>query len=100
MAKGQFTPMEITIYGADDEVVGTYVRSFVPWRLLKKALSLSKSMDQDNLQESDLDAIAGLVVETFGDQFTVQQLNDGADVGEMMAVLQAIMSRAEVNFTR
>jgi len=41
-----------------------------------------------------MDAIAGLIVDVFGNQFSVQDLDNGADVGEMLAVLQGIVARA------
>jgi len=41
-----------------------------------------------------VDALAALVVEAFGGQFTVDQLNDGADIGEMLTVLNLIVSKA------
>jgi len=41
-----------------------------------------------------VDQIAGLVVEVFSDQFTLEDLDNGADVGEMLAVIQNIVARA------
>ena len=93
------TPLKITIYDPEtNEVRKEYSRSFIPWRILKKAIQISKTlakMDQTEITEADVDAIAGLVVDVFVDQFTVAELNDGADLSEMMVVLQAIISRAE-----
>ncbi len=86
--------MQITLYGEDSEPVKTFTRSFVPWKLLKKAISLSKELKEGELNEADVDNIAALVVDAFGNQFTVDQLSNGADVGEMMTVLKAIISRA------
>lgn len=91
-------PLKITLYDPEtNEVRKEFVRSFVPWRLLKKAIQLSKSLknlDENDLKEEDVDAIAGLVVDVFGDQFTVDELNQGADLAEMMTVMQAIVSKA------
>lgn len=87
-------PMVIHIYGKDDEVMGTYTRSFIPWKILKKAVKLSSTLDPNKLTEENVEELAALVVASFGDQFTVDDLNDGADVGEMMAVLRQIVSRA------
>lgn len=92
MARG--TPMQITLYGPDDEIKATFTRSFVPWKLLKVAIRLMKTIDLENLSEDDVDAIASLVVETFGDKFTLEELNNGADIPEMVAVLQTIISKA------
>ena len=88
--------MEITLYGDDNEVKATYSRMFVPWKLLKKAIGLAKHLDKDNLTEDNIDELAGLVVEVFGNKFSVAELNDGADVGEMMTVLTTIISKAQM----
>jgi hypothetical protein len=89
------SPIQITLYDEDSEPKKTYSRSFVPWRLLKAAIRLAKDLDQADLGEEDVDALADLVVETFGGKFSVEELNDGADIGEMMTVLEAIISRAQ-----
>ena len=90
--------LKIVIYGNDNEVVKTFTRTFVPWKLLKRAIRLMNTFgndfDPDNMKEGDIDELAALVVDTFGGQFTIDQLNDGADVGEMMTVLTGIMASA------
>lgn len=86
--------MQITLYNEESEPIQTYSQGFVPWRLLKAAVKLAGSMDQNNLKEEDLDALAGLVVEVFGNKFSVDDLNAQADVGEMMTVLTAIIGKA------
>lgn len=87
--------MQLTLYNQDDSIKATYVRSFVPWRLLKKAVGLSEQLNTDSMTAADLDALAGLVVEVFGDQFTVEDLNNGADISEMTAVLATIVAKAK-----
>ncbi len=87
-------PMVINFYGKDNEVEASFTRSFVPWKLLKVAIKLSKSMDSENMSEEDADALGGLVVAVFGDQFSTQDLDDKADVSEMIAVLQQIVATA------
>ena len=87
--------MKLTLYDpVSDEVIKEYSRSFVPWRLLKQAIRLSDKLDPESLDEETIDELAALVVSVFGDQFSVQELNEGADLGEMMAVLTAIVNRA------
>jgi len=86
------TPITITLYGANDEVKKTYSRTVIPWGILKKAIALTKNLDEENV--SSLDAIAGLVVEAFGNQFSIQDLDEGADFGEMISALQNIVARA------
>lgn len=88
------TPMIIHFYGQDNEVVKQFTRSFVPWKLLKEAVRISKTLDKDNLGEKDIDELAGLVVAVFGDQFTVEEVNNQADVAEMVAVLNQIVATA------
>jgi hypothetical protein len=86
--------MVVHLYGDDNEVVKTFTRSFVPWKMLKKAVKLSKQVNFEDLKAEDVDQIAGLVVEVFSDQFTLEDLDNGADVGEMLAVIQNIVARA------
>ena len=89
------TPIELTLYDPEtNEVVQTFTRSFVPWGILKRAMRMYKRMDADDMNEEDLDELAALVVAVFGDQFTVEQVTAGADVGEMLTVVQAVLARA------
>jgi len=87
-------PMVVHLYGEDDEVLKTFTRSFVPWKMLKKAVKLSKEVNFEDLKAEDVDQIAGLVVEVFSDQFSLEDLDNGADVGEMLAVIENIVARA------
>lgn len=90
-------PLEITLYSDHDEVKKTYTRSIIPWRVLKKAVRL-QTLDAGHMTEEDVDSIAALVVEAFGDQFTLDELNSGAELGEMMTVLATIVTRASAAF--
>jgi len=89
------TPMVITLYDPEtNEVKATYSRMLVPWKVLKMAVRLAKTMNAENMTEDDVDALAGMIVEVFGNQFSVQDLNEGADIGEMMTVLNTIIAKA------
>ena len=90
--------MKITLYDEDSEVKQSFTRSFVPWKLLKKAIKLSKGMNLEEISEEQVDALASLVVEAFGDKFSLDDLNDGADVTEMVTVLKTIVSTAGGSF--
>jgi len=89
------TPMVIRLYDIENEY-DEYTRLFVPWKLLKVAVRLSKelTLDPDNISEEDADALASLVVEVFGNQFSIEDLNEKADIADMISVLNTIVSKA------
>ena len=116
-------PIKITLYGTDNEVVGEFERAVIPWGLLKRAIRLSETINAANEPQAEpepsdwigrfkrwlhrndrqvsgeeqmMNLIAEFVVDVFGGRFTVQQLDEGAEIGEMMSVLQAIITRAQV----
>ena len=89
------TPMRITLYDPEtDEEKQTYTRMFVPWKLLKVSVRLAKDLDAANITEEDADALAGLVVEAFGNKFSIEDLNEGSDIGEMITVMNQIIGKA------
>jgi hypothetical protein len=115
--------IKITLYNTDNEIVGEFERTVIPWGLLKRAIRLSEEINAANAEHTEpeptdwlsrfkrwlhrndrkvsgeeqmMDQIASFVVDVFGGKFTVKQLDEGAEIGEMMAILQAIISRAQV----
>jgi len=96
MAQGTGTPLQITLYDPEtNEEKETYTRTFVPWKLLKEAIRISKKLDADEITEETADELAGLVAAVFGEQFSVKDLDEGADIGEMMTVIVQIVAKAE-----
>jgi len=92
------TPIQITLYDPEtDEVIKTYSRAFVPWKLLSYAVAIMKDIDTENMTEETVDQITGLVVEAFGNKFSIEELKNGSDMGEMMTVLNTIISKATNN---
>lgn len=91
-------PISITLYGPDDEPLNTYNCGVIRWGLLKKASRLAQQIDTDasgaEAAEANMAEVSQFVVAVFGDKFTVEELEDGADVGEVMSVLQAVIARA------
>lgn len=89
------TPMVIRLYDEENEYE-EFTRLFVPWKLLKIAVRLTKelTLDPDNISEEDADALASLVVEVFGNQFSIDDLNEKADIADMISVLKTIVSKA------
>lgn len=88
------TPMVIRLYDNEDNFK-EYTRSFVPWKLMKLAVTIAKNLNVENMGEKDVDALAAMVVEVFGNQFSIEDLNEGADMSEMIAVLNTIVSKAK-----
>lgn len=93
------TPIKLTLYHPDCSVRAEYICTYMPFRLFKTAIRVSASlskMDVGELTEADADALAGLVVEAFGRQFTADELWDGADLNEAMAVMAGIVARGRI----
>ena len=115
-------PLQITLYGPGDEEKGTYTKQVVSWGLLKRAIRLSEEMNAAENQsqvteptdwparfqrwlhrndrpisgeEQMIDRLSEFVVDVFDGQFTVKDLDDGAEISEIMAVMQSIVSRAK-----
>lgn len=89
------TPMQITLYDPEtNEAKATFTRLFVPWKLLKAAVKLAQTLNAENLSDEDVDALAGLVVEVFGNKFSIEELNECSDITEMTAVLNMIIAKA------
>ena len=91
-------PVELTIYDSENEPVKKLSRLIVPWGVLKKAVRLAKSIakNPDDLGESDLDELTGLIIQVFGeDKITREELEAGADIGDMIVTIQAIVGRGQ-----
>lgn len=91
-------PVELTIYDSENEPVKKLSRLIVPWGVLKKAVRLAKSIAQnpDDLGEYDLDQLTDLIIQVFGEEkITREELETGADIGDMIATIQAIVGRGQ-----
>lgn len=94
------TPAPIVLHLYDpetNELKETLIRSFLPWKMLKKAVRLQKELDgveDGQYAEEQMDAVAQYIIELFGHDLTVEILDEQADTAEMQAVLQAIIARA------
>lgn len=89
--------LTIRIYDENDEYQ-EYNRLFLPWGILKIAVRLAKQLHgkaEDELTEEDIDAISGVIVETFGGKFSINDLDKGCDVDEVLAVFNNIVARAQ-----
>lgn len=89
-----WTPIQFTLYGDDDEVIKTYSRARVPVMFAERAIELSKSLEDNTIGPEQLITLYQLIVDFYGDQFTPEDLHKGANLGELLAVLEAISTRA------
>lgn len=92
------TPIVLDLYDENNEKVKTCTRTFVPWKMLKKAVALNKAIgqkDANSFEESDMDALTNYIMELFSGQgLTIALLDEGADVQDMMNVIKSVMSYA------
>jgi len=92
------SPMVIHFYNKEtNEVEKQFTRTFVPWKLLKEAIKLNKELgdlDPEKMSPEDADKIMNFMISVFGGQFTVEEADEMADMGEILAVLTTIMSVA------
>lgn len=87
--------IKITLYSENDEKKAEHRRLIVPWGFLKRAVKLSKGLNEQDLSEEKIDEISDLLVEFFGNAFSRQELEHGADVAEIMACFQGIVAKAK-----
>lgn len=101
-------PIRITLYDPEtQEVKKEYQQRVITFEILISAIQLQEvlsdlpekkrrwwwqpAISQDKQQ---IEALLELVTVFFGNQFTVKELREGADVGEAMTVVRAITGRA------
>lgn len=84
-------PLKLMFYDPDTyDVIAEYICNFIPVRFLKLAIRLGKSPVNINK-----DTLEGLIVNLFGNQFSVDELRRGSEESDRMQVLQDIMTRAD-----
>ncbi len=96
MDKLTFAPVELTLYDENDEEVKTLSKSVIRWGNMKKAMKLAAQLDKDkkDLSEESIDALSAFVCQLFDDKVTPQELEDGADIGDVMTCFKAVVHRA------
>jgi hypothetical protein len=87
--------VSLTLYDNNDEVIKTYQKSVIKWGLMKKAIRLGKGMSDEDFGEADFDKISEFVCELFDNQFTLQELENGADVAEVFTAFKAVINKAQ-----
>lgn len=92
-------PLILNLYDPEtNEVTKTCTRSFVPWKMLKKAVGLQRqlgSKSADEYGEEDIDALTAYIMAVFdGQGLSVEILDEQTDITEMLAVMRSVVSRA------
>jgi len=104
----QLEPIKLTLYDREtQEPVREYQQRVITFEMLLAAVQLQEAItdlpekkrrwwwQKPISKEADqINALLELVVEFFGRQFSVEDLRKGADVSEIMTVLQSIVARA------
>jgi len=92
------TPIVLNLYDPEtEELLETKTRSFIPWKMLKKAMRLNKTLGAkpaDQYEDEDVDEITFFIMGVFPG-LSVEILDEQSDLTEMMSVLKAIVSRAK-----
>lgn len=92
--KKAFSPIELNFYDQDNEIKETHTLSVVRWGVLKKAVKLSESIQQGTMGEEEFDAVSAFVCFMFGDRFTPKDLEEHAEIGEIMTCFRQVVNRA------
>jgi len=87
------TPIVLTLYDDQDAQLETYSRARIPLVFAERAIEFSSSLGEGDLTQEQLTALYQLIVDFYGGQFTIEQLRAGADLGEMIAVIEGIAAR-------
>lgn len=91
--------IKITLYDPEtSEIKDEHARAFIPWKILKRAARLMKKVDPkrpNDLTDDVVDELTALIAEAFGNKVSVHDLEEYSDVGEMMAILDTIVNRAQ-----
>lgn len=96
--------LKLTLYDPEtSEIERELIQSFVPWKILTRASMVQKKVGNKKVEdytEEDYNAIASLVIATFGDsRVTMDELNNKSDVGAMLAIVGSIVNRTNGNPT-
>jgi hypothetical protein len=104
------TPIKLTFYDRKtQEATKEFSQSVITFGMLLRASQLSEIIEsaekkekkwwmwwEKNItkEEEQINAMLKLVVDLFDNQFTIDELRDGADVSDVVTVLRSITSRA------
>lgn len=70
----------------------TYVAKPAKARMFRQAIEINEKIDFSNLKTEGLDELIGFVCSIYGDQFTIDDVYDGLDAGELVSTLSKSIS--------
>lgn len=85
-------PIKITFYNSDDSVKAEYSKLRIPLGLVDIALDIADDQTPKTDRET-WEKIKAFIVEIFGGQFTLDELNQGADLGDIISVFNMIVAK-------
>lgn len=95
-------PIQITLYGPNDEELKTLARTRVPTWILLQAIELSEQLEgfdqaKANAEtiKSMFEALGGFVVEVFGQQVSLDEIIKGCELSDLITVIKAVSNRAQ-----
>lgn len=93
------TPIKLTLYDPEtNEVVKEFTRAFIPTGIFTEIVKLLKFIDLQNPQDLEPETAESLYVlisELFGGQITIDQIKQGTDLNEFLALVGAIVARVK-----
>lgn len=91
-------PIEIHIYDDNGEVKDTYKLFIIPWKVMKKFVSVIESFG-DKLSDANemeiFNRCDGVLCEAYGNKFDEQTLAEHADSAEVLNALSSIFEAIE-----
>jgi hypothetical protein len=93
------SPILLNFYSPEDEILKTYSRNGIPAGVMKKAMKyqreiIGKSKDDLQTDENLLDSLAALIVELYGDRFTMDELYKHSYFEEWFPLITQMFTRS------
>jgi hypothetical protein len=93
------TPIVLNLYDKEtSELIATHTAIFIPWKLLKMGIRLNKKIGDKpigDLEDADIDELTNYIRAIFPEKLTLEDLDEHADINEMMTVMQSVISKAK-----
>jgi hypothetical protein len=85
-------PIKITFYNPDDSIKAEYSKLRIPLGLVDIVLDMAENQEPKSDRQT-WEVIKSFIVEVFGEQFTLDELNKGADLGDILSVFNMVLTK-------